>query len=517
MADEQAPSMDVLAGQPQQAPDMNQGSPAMPSFGAPDPQGGGVGDGSQAGRGPKHHIDWGGLLQIVGAGLAGGAKSKGFFQGLGNGAAEELDQARKTEQVQMQKQELNSKIKFQDAQSANLVVETAIRDKHLHSMDQEQQDAHNTASLEQLKTLQGMGITPTIVTPNTKGGEEVKAGMQQLTASHGTVPPLFTINLGDKIVGFDLNQLTQAPQGLDQVNQMRAVTNPGTPPLDKQSWAQMPRAMQIDQMNAALKFTNPDPTSENLTVYNNYVDTLKAQPQSPERDQKIAQFSGIAARLDKSVKADQKRVSDSKVAAYNAETPGVVNRAGQVAKATEKAKADAASAGEWKPKVTADEKKKAELAENIASNANEVNNLLARRPDLVGKISGRITTVEQMIGNDDADISALGNHIHNIAMANSGVHGFRSQEGVKETENNLLNNFKNGPNAVAGALNANVGSVQTFIDNARPSGYQTHSSQGGAGGFYKTKNPGVMYAASPGKPRLMSMDGGKTWQPAQQQ
>lgn len=150
-----------------------------------------------------------------------------------------------------------------------------------------------------------------------------------------------------------------------------------------------------------------------------------------------------------------------------------------------KAKETAAAAVEWKPKVTADEKKKAELAENIAENATAVNAALARRPDLVGAISGRFTNVEQMIGNNDKDISAIGNRIHNIAMANSGVHGFRSQEGVKETEANLLNHFKNGPDAVGGALASNVDSVQTFIDNARPPSYQTHSSQGGAGKYYQ--------------------------------
>jgi hypothetical protein len=85
-----------------------------------------------------------------------------------------------------------------------------------------------------------------------------------------------------------------------------------------------------------------------------------------------------------------------------------------------------------------------------------------------------------MIGNNDPDISALGVHIHNMAMANSGVHGFRSQEGVESYEKQILNNFKNGPQAMAGALRASTGSIQTFIDNARPNTYKTHSSQGGA-------------------------------------
>ena len=135
---------------------------------------------------------------------------------------------------------------------------------------------------------------------------------------------------------------------------------------------------------------------------------------------------------------------------------------------------------DWVSGVSADEKKKAELAENIAFNANAVASTIMKRPDILGAVAGRFTNVQQMIGNNDPDISALGVHIHNMAMANSGVHGFRSQEGVESYEKQLLNNFKNGPAAMAGALNASTGSVQTFIDNARPEAYKTHSKQGGA-------------------------------------
>jgi hypothetical protein len=175
----------------------------------------------------------------------------------------------------------------------------------------------------------------------------------------------------------------------------------------------------------------------------------------------------------------QQSAAAAKIEISNATNASEKNAA-QANAANAKANATAASAADWNPKVTADEKKKAELAENIAYNANEVARILVRRPDLVGPASGRITNVEQMAGNNDPDISALATHIHNMAMANSGVHGFRSQEGVKAYETTLLNNFHNGPKAVAGALRASTGSVQTFIDNARPASYKTHSKNGGA-------------------------------------
>jgi hypothetical protein len=130
--------------------------------------------------------------------------------------------------------------------------------------------------------------------------------------------------------------------------------------------------------------------------------------------------------------------------------------------------------------VSADEKKKAELAENMVYNANNIAAILQRRPDIVGTVAGRITNVQQMAGTNDPDIVQLGTDIHNLAMANNGIHGMRSAEAVVEFENKLLNGFKNGPRGIADGLRGSVNSVQTFIDNARPDTYKTHSAQGGA-------------------------------------
>jgi hypothetical protein len=207
--------------------------------------------------------------------------------------------------------------------------------------------------------------------------------------------------------------------------------------------------------------------------------------------------------------AAAKTVAENTGAAGAAKTAQAASE--EAAKSAAKTAADQ-STTQWKPKTGADEKKKAELAENIAFNANEVNGIIARRPDLVGTVAGRYTNVQQMMGNNDPDISAVGTHIHNIAMANSGVHGFRSQEGVAETEKLLLNGFKNGPQAVAGAMKANVGSVQTFIDQARPESYATHSKQGGAGAFYGNLPPSGLPSGSVkmqvpgGAPHWMSPD-----------
>jgi hypothetical protein len=134
----------------------------------------------------------------------------------------------------------------------------------------------------------------------------------------------------------------------------------------------------------------------------------------------------------------------------------------------------------WVPGVSADEKKKAELSENVVFNANNIASILARRPDLVGAVAGRFTSLDAMAGTNDPDITALQQDMHNIAIANVGIHGMRANDAVHDVERNILNSFRNGPRAIGGALKSTADSVQTFIDNARPSTYKTHSKNGGA-------------------------------------
>lgn len=134
-------------------------------------------------------------------------------------------------------------------------------------------------------------------------------------------------------------------------------------------------------------------------------------------------------------------------------------------------------------KVPADVTKRASLAANVQENAGEVSKLLDSNPDIVGAVQGRFTNAEQMIGNDNPAISALGTRIHNIALAANGAHGVRSQEAVHATEREILNNFHNGPNAIKGALNATTSSVQTFIEdekNFRQTGGRVPPASAGA-------------------------------------
>jgi hypothetical protein len=133
-------------------------------------------------------------------------------------------------------------------------------------------------------------------------------------------------------------------------------------------------------------------------------------------------------------------------------------------------------------KVPADVTKRAALAANVNENSDAVDSLLAQRPEIVGAAGGRYTSVQQMIGSDDPAIAELGVRIHNIALASNGAHGVRSAQAILETENNLFNHFKSGPNAIHGALNATRSSMQTFLDDEKNFGDTGKRAGAGAGG-----------------------------------
>lgn len=257
-------------------------------------------------------ISWRDVLRGALAGMSGAAQGTrgrgGFAQGLGLGAGAALEDQANQQKMRMAQAESTSRIKFQDAQSANLVAETLIRDKQLHQMDQQEQDRHNSASVETIDRLQALGLSPTLVIPNNTGGAEANAALQQLTDSHGAVPPLFTINVGNQILAYDLAQLAAKPQILQEVNRVRAIQ--GASPIDQQTWQRMDPKMRNEMTNSALNFNTPMPSEASLLQYQNYLTTAQAQPDSPEKVANVKLLTGITTRMQQSLDAAKTRAAE---------------------------------------------------------------------------------------------------------------------------------------------------------------------------------------------------------------
>jgi hypothetical protein len=128
-------------------------------------------------------------------------------------------------------------------------------------------------------------------------------------------------------------------------------------------------------------------------------------------------------------------------------------------------------------KVPADVTKRAALASNVLENADAVDQIISKRPDILGAVGGRYSNVQQMIGSNDPDIQALGVRMHNMALASNGAHGVRAQQAIQKTEDELFGNFKAGPDAIRGALGATRGSMQTFLNDEK--NFQTSGQRGG--------------------------------------
>lgn len=114
----------------------------------------------------------------------------------------------------------------------------------------------------------------------------------------------------------------------------------------------------------------------------------------------------------------------------------------------------------------ADRLRRGDLANNAQHNINSVIEEVQTDPNLFGKIAGHFTTTEQMIGSSDPTIAKIGVQIHNAALASNGAHGLRSATAVADTEKDLLNHFRNSPEATAAALAAQNQSLDTFIEDA---------------------------------------------------
>lgn len=152
-------------------------------------------------------------------------------------------------------------------------------------------------------------------------------------------------------------------------------------------------------------------------------------------------------------------------------------------------------------KVPADVTKRAALGSNVLENADAVEGIINKRPDIIGAAGGRYSNVQQMIGSDDPDIQALGVRMHNIALASNGAHGVRAQQAIQKTEDELFGNFKAGPNAIKGALGATRASMQTFLNdeqNFSTTGKRTGSGAPGpppaAGGNSVTAPDGTIHS-----------------------
>jgi hypothetical protein len=132
-----------------------------------------------------------------------------------------------------------------------------------------------------------------------------------------------------------------------------------------------------------------------------------------------------------------------------------------------------------KEKPTADEQRRADLAENLNENLNTLEDIAKRRPELFGPVQGRLAELRQHFGSNDPDLAALLTAEHQIGMAQISAHGMRSAQGVQAAADSIMNSLHNGPKALMGSINTVRNSVKTFTADANRN-RAGNGQQGGA-------------------------------------
>jgi hypothetical protein len=437
-------------------------------------------------------ISWRDVLRGALVGMSGASQVRGrgsFAGGLVGGAGAELaDQQQQFVNKQAQQRQA-ADIKFQSIQAAHMAAETTMLAKQVATFDKDHQQAYFDRETQRAKDITEMtGQQPEYVTTNDSDSEMV--ALKDATAKNGGVAPYISIQTGpNQFLHFNAPQMVQNGGALNVVNDMQKrlgqpvfQTTPGKPGSPQE-------AAQIDQASKTASRWNVTSNPDALQNMKNDLAQIQNLPADTyKRAESIATLNKSIATSEKLVQ--NKKDTDNQDAADKAKSNAMATGTYQknIAEAN-KANADAASKNntdsDYLPKATQDQKKKADLADNIAENAAQIKSILARRPDLVGVVNGRISQGKELSGTNDADLTALDTSVGNLAKANASVHGLRSHEGIVATEKSILNSFKNGPQGIGGALDATTNSVQTFVDAARPQSSPKHSSNGGVKGFYE--------------------------------
>jgi hypothetical protein len=119
-----------------------------------------------------------------------------------------------------------------------------------------------------------------------------------------------------------------------------------------------------------------------------------------------------------------------------------------------------------KAQPSADETRRADLARNMNSNLDSLEEIVDRRPDLFGPVAGRLTQAKQFIGTSDPDVAKLKAIREYLGMASVGAHAMRNAQHVGVAADAVMAGLLNSPTATKGAIQEARRSTATFQKDA---------------------------------------------------
>jgi hypothetical protein len=142
-------------------------------------------------------------------------------------------------------------------------------------------------------------------------------------------------------------------------------------------------------------------------------------------------------------------------------------------------------------KPNAEELKRSEMAENMNENLGKLEDIVKRRPELFGKLAGRLTEGKMWLGSNDPDVGALNTIKDQIGMAQQSAHSMRSAQHVEAAAASILNGFKNGPDAINSSIKTARDSLKTFTKDVQEGNPSTRKE--GAGETQRFTENGTTY------------------------
>lgn len=130
-------------------------------------------------------------------------------------------------------------------------------------------------------------------------------------------------------------------------------------------------------------------------------------------------------------------------------------------------------------KPTADEDRRADLSSSLDVLADRLQDISTRRPELFGKVAGRMTKGRMALGTSDPDVAELKSIQENLGQISLGAHAMRNA-GHIATAADAMANIYNSPEAYRAGLAAGKGSADTMQHITRPTLTKPKASAGTA-------------------------------------
>lgn len=265
-----------------------QNTPAPPSTPSPAPQPG----------------LWGRVLQGALSGLASGGVA-GAVVGAGESADPtqfakmKAQQARQTAIANAKVQEAQAQPKFQDAQTAAMITDSAMKQRTIDQMPAELKLAQQKGAMEVANYMTSLYGPPGQITqydPNDHTDAAAHASLAQAAATNGgVVPPTTTLHVGDNLLHWNLNDIASSPSSLANINDAAHVL--GRPPISQADYQKLKPEDRIKMLTGFMSLIEPDSTVAPGSINSALVGAKQALAAAP-KDANPSMVSMLKQRVD---------------------------------------------------------------------------------------------------------------------------------------------------------------------------------------------------------------------------